>query len=84
MNDRNFEDREKTGKILSLFYETLYLWTAAYVSPLSLSYSDFPCSFCSTTKLLVRCFLLYTSYVLRAPYAFLMRLAYYLSKKKKG
>jgi hypothetical protein len=29
------------GKILSLFYETLYLWTAAFVSPLLLSFSNF-------------------------------------------
>lgn len=28
------------GEILSLFYETLYLWTEAYVSPLLISYSD--------------------------------------------
>jgi hypothetical protein len=42
MNDRNFEDRERSlEEILSLFYDTLYLWTAAFVSPLSLSYSDF-------------------------------------------
>jgi hypothetical protein len=34
MNDRNFEDRERTmGKILSLFVEILYLWTTAYVFP---------------------------------------------------
>jgi hypothetical protein len=42
MNDRSYEDKEKTlGEILSLFYETLYLWTVAYVSPLSISVSDF-------------------------------------------
>jgi hypothetical protein len=41
MNDRNFEDREDAGEILSLFYETLYLWTAALVSPLLITYSDF-------------------------------------------
>jgi hypothetical protein len=41
-NDRNFEDREKSLEdILSFFYETLFLWTAAFVSPLSLSFSDF-------------------------------------------
>jgi hypothetical protein len=42
MNNRNFEDKERSlEEILSLFYDTLYLWTAAFVSPLSLSYSDF-------------------------------------------
>jgi hypothetical protein len=42
MNDRNFEDRERMlGEILSLFYETLYLWMMMYVSPLSINYSDF-------------------------------------------
>ena len=42
MNDRSYEDKEKTlGEILSLFYETLYLWIVAYVSPLSISVSDF-------------------------------------------
>jgi hypothetical protein len=29
------------GEIISLFFETLYLWKAAYVSPLSTSFSDF-------------------------------------------
>lgn len=38
----NFENKERTlVEILSSFYETLYLWTAAYVSPLSISYSHF-------------------------------------------
>jgi hypothetical protein len=42
MNDIYFEDRERSlGEILSLFYETLYLWMAAYVSSLSISYSAF-------------------------------------------
>jgi hypothetical protein len=37
MNDRNFEDRERaTGAIISMFFETLYLWTEAYVSLLSI------------------------------------------------
>jgi hypothetical protein len=41
MNDKNFEDNERTEeKILSLFFETLYLWMVAYVSPLSFSYND--------------------------------------------
>jgi hypothetical protein len=59
MNDRKFEDRERTlGEILYLFYETLYLWTVAYqlVKVTSLFVLLF----------LVRWFLLYTSCVLRS------------------
>jgi len=42
MNDRNFEDKERSMRdIISFFFETSYLWTAAYVSPLSISFSDF-------------------------------------------
>ena len=42
MNDKNFEDRERMlGKVLSLFYETLYLWTTVLLSTLLVSYSDF-------------------------------------------
>jgi hypothetical protein len=38
----HFEDRERSlEKILFLFYDTLYLWTAEFVSLLSLSYSNF-------------------------------------------
>jgi high-affinity Fe2+/Pb2+ permease len=69
MNDRKFEDRERTlGEILYLFYETLYLWTVAYqlVKVTSLFVLLF----------LVRWFLLYTSCVRRI---FLN----YLKKKKK-
>jgi hypothetical protein len=41
-NDRIFEDRKSMlGEILSLSFKTLYLLTEAYVSPLSISYSDF-------------------------------------------
>jgi hypothetical protein len=29
------------GDIISMLFETLYLWTTAYVSPLSISFSDF-------------------------------------------
>jgi hypothetical protein len=47
-NDRNFEDKERMpGKIISMFFETFYLWTAAYVSSLLINYSDFFCLFCS-------------------------------------
>jgi hypothetical protein len=68
MNDRSFEDRERTlEEIKSLFFYTLYLWTAAFVSPLVISYHDFLVLF---FLLLVRCFLMYTSCVLGAPYAF--------------
>jgi hypothetical protein len=63
MNDRKFEDRERTlGEILYLFYETLYLWTVAYqlVKVTSLFVLLF----------LVRWFLLYTSCVLRSALRF--------------
>jgi hypothetical protein len=43
MNDRSFEDHERTlENIKSLFFNKLYLWTAAFVSPLVISYYDFP------------------------------------------
>jgi hypothetical protein len=67
MNDRNFEDRERSlEEILSLFFETLYLWTAAFVSPLSLSFSDFLVRFAP----LVRCSFCILPVYLGAPYAF--------------
>jgi hypothetical protein len=48
MNDRSFEDHERIlEKIKSFFFKTLYFWTAAYVSPLSISYNDFLVIFCS-------------------------------------
>jgi hypothetical protein len=28
-------------EIISMFFETLYLWMAAHVSPLSISFNDF-------------------------------------------
>jgi hypothetical protein len=41
-NDRNFEDRKRfIGDIISMFFEILYPWTVVYVSPLSISFSDF-------------------------------------------
>jgi hypothetical protein len=47
MNDKNFEDKERSmGIIISMFFETLYLWRTSYVSPLSISFSDF--LFCFT------------------------------------
>jgi hypothetical protein len=45
MNDR----KERTlEEILSLFFETLYFWMAAYVSSMLLSYSDFLIRFASS------------------------------------
>jgi hypothetical protein len=42
MNDRSFENREGTlEEIKSLFFNTLYLWIAAFVYPLVFSYHDF-------------------------------------------
>lgn len=41
MNDSCFEDRERTlEELKSLFFNTLYFWTAAYVFPLVISYHD--------------------------------------------
>jgi len=36
-------------EILSLFFRTLYLWTVAYVSPLSISYISFLTLFASSS-----------------------------------
>jgi hypothetical protein len=37
-NDKSFEDCERTlEEIKSLFFNTLYLWTIAFVSPLVIS-----------------------------------------------
>jgi hypothetical protein len=54
------------GDILASFFHTLYLWTVAFLSSLSISVADFLVHF----LFLVRCFPLYTSSVLGAPYAF--------------
>ena len=41
-NNRCFEDLESSmEEILASLLYSLYLWTAAYLSPLSLSYTDF-------------------------------------------
>jgi len=62
-NEINFEDRERSmGDIISMFFETLCLWTATYVSRMSISFSDLSFSFC---PFLVRLFLLYIFCVLR-------------------
>jgi hypothetical protein len=37
-----FEDLERSSEyIIYSFFHTLYLWTAAFVSPLSINYDDF-------------------------------------------
>jgi hypothetical protein len=42
INDRSFEHRERTlEELKSFFFNTLYLWTVAFVSALVLSYRDF-------------------------------------------
>jgi len=47
-NNRSFEDMEKTlEELLSSFHHTLYLWTTAYVFPLSFSFLNFLTRFSS-------------------------------------
>jgi hypothetical protein len=47
INDRSFEHRERTlEELKSFFFNTLYLWTVAFVSALVLSYRDFFFFFC--------------------------------------
>jgi hypothetical protein len=42
MNDRNFEDRERTLEELeSFFFYTLFIWKTVFISPLVLRYHDF-------------------------------------------
>jgi hypothetical protein len=49
MNDLSFEDRERTlEEIKSLFFDTLYLWTAAFVSHFVIRYDDFLVLFAPT------------------------------------
>jgi hypothetical protein len=41
-NDRCFEDLERSlEEILASFFHTLYLWTVAFVSPLSFTFDEF-------------------------------------------
>jgi hypothetical protein len=41
-NDRCFEDLERSSEeILTSFFHTLYLWTVAFVSPLSFTFDEF-------------------------------------------
>jgi len=66
-NLRCFEDVEGSMEdILVSFFHTLYLWKMAFLSPLSLSLSISLFVF----LFLVRCFLLYTSDVLRGALRF--------------
>ena len=42
MSDKSFEDHEITlEEIKSLFFNSLYLWTTAFISPLVISYHNF-------------------------------------------
>jgi len=81
-NIRCFEDLENSMEdIVASFFLMLYLWTEAFLSPVSISFSDFLFVFLC----LLRCFLVYTSSVLRgAPYAFYKISFTYQKKKKKG
>jgi hypothetical protein len=41
MNDKSFEDRERTlEKLKYFFFNTLFLWTAAFISLSVLSFHD--------------------------------------------
>lgn len=68
MNDRSFEDNERTLKELKhFFFNTSYLWTNTFVFPFVLNYNDFLCFF---LLLLSRYRVLYILYVLETPNAF--------------
>jgi hypothetical protein len=73
MHDKSFEDGERTlEELKSLFLHTLYLWTTTFVSPLVIRYHDFLVfSFpfflvLFSFFIVIKCFLMYTSYVLGA------------------
>jgi hypothetical protein len=60
-NDRSLEYYERTlEEIKSFFFRTLYLWTDAYVSPLSISYSDFLIIFVPSSYVLPLVYFRYT------------------------
>jgi hypothetical protein len=41
-NDRCFEDSKKTlAELMSLFFSTLYSWTAAFLAPFVFSFHDY-------------------------------------------
>jgi hypothetical protein len=67
MNYRTFEDRERSlGELLSLFFDTLYLWTAAFLlfCRLIIVISLFVLFF------LIKCFFLNTFCILRGALCF--------------
>jgi hypothetical protein len=78
MNDRCFEDCERILKEIKSFFfikkNTLYLWTAVYVSCLTISFSDFLFLFAPSLVLLIY------SCVLRGTTTLLMIFADYLKK----
>jgi hypothetical protein len=43
------------GNLIFFFYKTFYFWTAAYVSPLTISYNNF----LVCLRFLVRCIIFY-------------------------
>jgi hypothetical protein len=47
------------GEIIFIFFETLYLCTAAYVSPLSISFSDFLVHFAFSSQVVPFVYFLY-------------------------
>jgi hypothetical protein len=50
-NDRTFEDQERTlEELKSFFFFTLFSWTAAYLAPLAISFSDFLVLFSSCNE----------------------------------
>jgi hypothetical protein len=49
-NDRCYEDGERSlEELKSFFLNTLYLWTAAYISPLVINFHDFLVPFAPST-----------------------------------
>jgi len=41
-NDRNFEDQERTiEELKTFFFYSLFSWTAAFLTPLVISFNDF-------------------------------------------
>jgi hypothetical protein len=50
LNDRSFEDRDRTlKKIKAFFFKTLFLLTTDFVSPLMIIYHDFLVLFSSSS-----------------------------------
>jgi hypothetical protein len=67
MNNKSFEDLGRLlEEILSSFYHTVYLWTTAYVYPLSFSFDVFLARFSLSTWV----FPLYTLSALRGTLCF--------------